>query len=236
MKDARMNGDEWSSETPITGATEYLLQLKNKEISDLESQLKVQKKSLDDEDFLFNNSATFKRFHFSVWLHTKYYQLLDSDAKDPRIDDVDALALEIQKYIPTSLKYSETSWRHYENHYIDKLQQLSSRMSAWAREICNGYDNFTQDQVQAILTSLNKLSMTGGKTVEAFEEHDLFLKFNTRRHHKILYNHLIGLAIYERVLSSFAFGLDGMASKQLYAIQNALLTQGLHTDYRTLMF
>ena len=107
-------------------------------------------------------------------------------------------------------------------------------MSTWAKEICNSHKDFTDDHVRAILTSLNKLSMTGGKTVEGFEEYDLVSKFNTRRHHKILYHHLIALAIYERVLSSFAFGMDGMASKQLYAIQNALLTQGMNPNYPNL--
>jgi hypothetical protein len=236
MKDPKMDLDEFLLETPIASAINDLLRKRDEKIIALEEELKVQKKSFNDEEFLFNNSAAFKRLHFSIWLHTKYYQLLDSDAKDPRIDDVGALTLEIQKYIPTSLEYNHMMCRHDENHYVNKLQQLSLKMSSWAKQICNGHENFTEDHVQAILTSLNKLSMTGEKTVEGFEEYNLLSKFTTRRHQKILYHHLIALAIYERVLSSFAFGMDSMASKQLYAIQNALLTQGMYADRHVLIF
>ena len=228
MKDT---GEEFPSDAPRASYIEGLLEVKDKKIETLQEELKAQKKLLNNEEFLFNNSTTFKRLQFSVWLQTKYYQLLDTDAKDPRIDDVDRLTLELQKYIPTSLESDQMRCHHNENNYIYKLNQLNSQMSAWAKGICNGHEDFTVDDVKAILTSLNKLSMTGGKTVEGFEEHDLISKFNTRRHHKILYHHLIALAIYERVLSSFAFGMDTMASKQLHAIQNALLTQGMYAYY-----
>lgn len=228
MKDGKMGGDESPAEA--SGVHELLQQM-DKKINALEEELKVRMISFNDEEFLFNNSAAFKRLHFSVWLHTKYYQLQYSDAKDPRIDDVDALTLEIQKYIPTSLEYNQRRCHHNENHYTDKLQELSFKMSAWAKQICNDQNDFTEGHVRAILASLTKLSITGEKTAEGFEEYDLYSKFTTRRHQKILYHHLIALAIYEHVLSSFAFGMDRMASKQLHAIQNALLTQGTSADH-----
>lgn len=191
----------------------------------LETQMKDQEKNLNNEEFLFTKSAVYKRLTFKVWLHHKYHQLHDSEGPNPHLGDVEELNRELQRYIPSETYFFGI--KHDETYYVEKLNELNRKMSSWVRGISDAHEEFNEHQIQLVLHALKKLSRTGEKTVQVFEEQNLISKFTSKRHYRTLCTHLISLAIYEHILSSFAFGMDRISSKQLYAIQNSILTHGM---------
>ena len=64
------------------------LQKKDEKIVSLEENIKIYEQSFNDEEFLFNNSAVFKRLKFNLWLHTKYNLLVESGSSDPNLTNV----------------------------------------------------------------------------------------------------------------------------------------------------
>lgn len=195
-----------------------------KRVETLEIQLKEQERSLNDEEFLFANSAAYKRLSFNLWVHNKYHQLQDSDGPNPQLGDVEELSRDLQKYFP--LESYDMGTHQYENYYVQKLTILATKISSWVRRISDLHKDHSEEKIRCLLNVLRKLSRTGEKTAQGFEQHDLVPKFASKRHFRILYMHLVSLAIYEHILSSFAFGLGRVSSKQLYAIQNSILTEG----------
>jgi hypothetical protein len=195
-----------------------------KRVETLEAQLKEQEQRLNDEEFLFTNSAAHKRLSFNLWVHNKYYQLQDSDGPNPQLGDVEELSRDLQKYVP--LESYNMGTHLYEQYYAEKLTILASKISSWVRRISDVHKNWNEEQIHCLLSVLRKVSRTGEKTVQGFEQHNLVPKFASKRHFRILCVHLVSLAIYEHVLSSFAFGMSRVSSKQLYAIQNSILTEG----------
>ena len=105
-----------------------------KRVETLETQLKEQERSLNDEEFLFANSAAYKRLSFNLWVHNKYHQLQDSDGPNPQLGDVEELSRDLQKYFPPEsynmgthhiriLLRGETNYIGYENQFLGQTYQ-----------------------------------------------------------------------------------------------------------------
>jgi hypothetical protein len=198
------------------------VQLKTEEVEMLRTQLKDHDKSLDDEEYLFERSTPFKRLSFIAWLHGTYNQLIDSESKDPQLGDMESLENQLNKYLPA---IGCGIVHNTEDHYLFTLNKIHENIKAWVTKIC-GNSEFSEDQMQSALIALARFSKDGANTAQCFRDHGFVAKFKSKRHYKLLYTLFIALALFDRVLSNFVFGLDRQSSRQLHAIQNSIMTQG----------
>jgi len=199
-------------------------------VDELERTVKKHQTDLEDETYLFTTSQPFKRMSFRLWLHDTYHRLVDSDSRNPQLD-ISCVNEELRNFYtprktpvdpPTFVKRSIKT----EDSYLSKLNYLHCQINAWVKKSIADREEFTLEQLGVFLDRLKGLSRTGERTCSRFRPEMISLNFDCRGFHQKLYKHLLSLIIHERVLSCFAFRMDAITSKQLYAIENAILTAG----------
>ena len=200
----------------------------NAKVDELEKNIGESKKNLNDETSLFNTSEVFKRISFRLWLHDTYHRLVDSDSPNPQID-LYTISEELRKfYTPEKLSRGPQTFVRRairrEEEYISRLNHLHCQINAWVKRVIADHENLTLEQLGLFLDRLRGFSRMGQKTFDQFRP-DMNVDHN-RSFHQKLYKHFMSLIIHERVLSCFAFRMDAITSKQLYAIENAILTSG----------
>lgn len=186
------------------------------QIAILTNQLKSSENVFKDEDLLFEKSPPYKRLNFQSLIHTKYDQISEMG-----LGDLDSFNNNLERYVDMT----EFHLRHDERFYLSKLCQLRTKITSWAGKIALDHPE-QRVPINNVLSVLKKISRIGERTEKFIQDHNLVDIFNSKRRRKILYTHLMTLAIYEHVLSSYAFGMERSLSKKLYALENSILIQG----------
>lgn len=203
----------------------------NSKTTEMENTIEDHQSNLSDETYLYSRSAVFRRIKFRLWLHDTYSRLTDSDSRNPSLN-LPMLTSELYTLIfpKTSSDPSLTGFvaRHIkqEEHYKFQLNFLHRQINAFIKRIVSEKEVFTVQDLMVYLDMLRRVSRTGEKISGKFGEDMVSANYGRREVHQKLWKSLFGMILFERVLSCFAFRMDEVTSKQLYAIENAILTSG----------
>ncbi len=206
-------------------------QVVNTKATDLEKTVKDHQSNLSDETYLYSTSPLFRRMKFRLWLHDTYSRLTDSNSRNPSLN-LPYLTSELYTLLfsntspdPSLVGFSARHLKQEES-YKSQLNFLHRQINAFIKSMISEKEKFTLDDLIMCLDMLRSFSRTGEKTAGKFGAEMASQNYERREVHHKLWKSLFGLILFERILSCFAFRMDEVTSKQLYAIENAILTSG----------
>lgn len=185
-------------------------------INILEAQLQRYVAGMNDKLFLSQESSVYKAL-------VKNYSELD-DYKKQLQNDV------------AIMRYGQGP-RHAESYYEGKVNDLNRKIRRLARKVMPPQEELTLKLFNSFKTALGRFP-DGNATVKVMDsaiEGDTYALFSRNRSRGNMYMHLLSLAIYERVLTSFAFGMDAVVMENLDKLQNIILDEGCPSKLQSLM-
>jgi hypothetical protein len=190
------------------------------QISGIESQLKVYKEGINDQQFLMKNSSLLPQILASHQTALETERELLRNLKNQNKDLQGSIA---------AIRYGQPSI-HDEEYFVEKMLVFARKMNICAGKLTPGSQFVTRDLFKSFLKVLSSVSPEGHKSVQALEtkkkekRYDVFCDNRARRN---LYTHFLALIIYERVLNTFVCGLNPEISKTLLEIEHIVLKQGI---------
>jgi hypothetical protein len=204
------------------------LEVVNSKATKMEATIKDHQSNLSNDTCLYSISPLYRRMKFRLWLHDTYSQLTESDSRNPTLN-IPLLTSELRTLIfPNTIDPPAFVPRNIktEEEYKSQLNSLHLQINAFIKRMIFKKEVFTRDDLAIYLELLRGFSRTGEKTFEKFGEDIVSTNFGRKEVHQKLWKCLFGMILFERILSCFAFRMDERTSKQLYAIENAILTSG----------
>ena len=177
-------------------------------IAALELQIETHETGLNDESYLLEKSDLFMRTSFRLWLHDTYQNFLESESNNPQLD-LTTLRRDLKKFLPLGHILSTD---FDDDYYERRLNLLHTKINTLVKKAVAERDKIAQLEY---LAAMKSFSRTSEATFTRLQEIDLETNSKQKLFHQKLYRHLLSLAIHERVLSCFAFGMDPISSKLL---------------------
>ena len=117
---------------------------------------------------------------------------------------------------------------HEEDFYILNFNQIRMDIESWIAKETRAKPNglFPEASQSAILSALSIWGEQGKIAAEKLKG-DLQAFYDDRRTRIVLIRHLVALALYDAILSRFAFGLPRDSSDYFHEIEKQIFTEGL---------